>query len=219
MLRRSVRPSKFEIDATNAEMQGRRLSPRKASKTDEQLLDEAIKVVRRHGPKVRLSEIASEVGLSAPRLVQRFGSRDQLLAAVELRVDHKMKAAIVWAMSRSASPLEGLIDSLVRVSERNARRLYQLAHSYIYDPGDLAPAARAREAKARESLFTAEFQLALDRAVAAGELSPCDTRRLARVVHVTWIGSYTVWAYAPIGSLAKMLRFDLQEAVAPYRPR
>ncbi len=139
--------------------------------------------MRRRGPKVKLAEIASSVGLSAARLVQRFGSRDRLLAAVELRVDHKMKASIVKAMSRSASPIDGLIDGLAEISERNARRLYQLAHSYIYDPGDLAPAARTREAKARETIFTDEFRRALDRAMAVGELLPCDTARLARLVH------------------------------------
>ncbi|MGH7720672.1 MAG: TetR/AcrR family transcriptional regulator [Gemmatimonadaceae bacterium] len=194
------------------------MSPRQASKTDEQILDRAIKVVRTHGPKVTLSQIAREVGLSAPRLVQRFGSRDRLLALVEARVDFKMRAAIVKAMSQSSSPIEGLIDSLAGVTERNARRLYQLAHSYIYDPGDVT-LAQARETAERDRLLLEEFRTVLDRAVAAGELAPSDTKQLARVVFVTWIGSYTVWAYAPVGSLTTLLRSDLRRALAPYRAR
>lgn len=181
-------------------------------------------MVRRAGPKVTLSAIASEVDLSAARLIQRFGSRDQLLAALELRVDRKMKGAIVRAMSRSGSPIAGLVDSLAEVSERNARRLYQIARSYIYDPGDLARPARLAAAKEGESLLTEEFRVVLDRAVAGGELVPCDTHRVARIVHVTWIGSYTVWAYAPVGSPAAPIRSDLWQALTPFlappvRPR
>ena len=193
------------------------MSPRRADKTDEQILAETVRIVRRYGPRVTLTRIGAEVGLTPARLIQRFGSRDQLLTAAESWADRRMHAAIFADLDTEVDPLGALVDRLAAVAERNARRLYLLSNSYLFDPGHLAAASGAREAKRREAEYLRDFQRILDRAVAAGQLIPTDTARLARAVFVTWIGTYTVWAYAPDDSLRRLIEQDLLTLFAPYR--
>jgi AcrR family transcriptional regulator len=195
------------------------MSPRRADLSDEEILARTVPVVRRHGPRVTLARIAREVGLSSARLVQRFGSRDELLAAAERRADERMKDAIFQGLDLSRDPLGALVRRLADVAERNARRLYLLSSSYLFDPGHLAARSGAAEAKARERSYVAEFRAVLDQGVARRHLRAPDTAGLARALFVTWIGSYTVWAYAPAGSLRRAVTRDLHFLLAPYRRR
>jgi hypothetical protein len=57
----------------------------------------------------------------------------------------------------------------------------------------------------------------LDAAVAARELTPCDTGRLARMVQVTLGGGLLAWAIERAGTAAEWLRADLEMLLEPYR--
>jgi AcrR family transcriptional regulator len=194
------------------------MSPRRADQSDDEILTEAVRAVRRFGPRVTLARVAREVGLSSARLVQRFGSRDELLAAAERQADVRMREAIFAGLGDVSDPLGALVTRLGEVAERNARRLYLLSNSYLFDPGHLAARSGAREAKDRERDYLAAFALVLGRAADRGQLRPgLDLPALARAVFVTWIGAYTVWAYAPVGSLPEVVRRDLGFVLGPYR--
>ena len=193
---------------------------RRASHTDEEILREVMRAVRRHGPRVTLGTIGREVGLTGARLVQRFGSRDELLATAEGAADRRQMDAITAGLDLDRDPLGALTRRLASVADRSARRLYLLSKSYFFDPGHLATARAAREARGREDEYIARFQAVLEAAVASGQLSAgTDLKALARAVNVTWVGTYTSWAYAPVGSIRRLVMKDLEYLLAPYRRR
>ncbi len=185
------------------------MSPRPATLTDAEILVRATRAVRAHGPRVSLAKIADVVGLSAARLVQRFGSRQQLMAAVEASVDARLLQHFVTGVSAHASPRTGLIESLASLAERSAKRLYLLSSSYVFDPQHLHAPDGAQKALERNQQFERAIALVLDRMNDAGEHACCDTAALARAVYVCWVGSYNLWAYAPVGSVGDAVRHDL----------
>ena len=193
---------------------------RRASQTDEEILRQVVRAVRRHGPRVTLGAIGREVGLTGARLVQRFGSRDELLTTAENAADRRHMDAITAGLDLSRDPLGALTRRLASVADRSARRLYLLSKSYFFDPGHLATTEAAREARDREDEYIARFHAVLEAAATAGQLKAgTDLRAMARAVNVTWVGTYTSWAYAPVGSIRTLVIKDLEYLFAPYRRR
>jgi AcrR family transcriptional regulator len=194
------------------------MSPRRAEQTDQEILTRAVHLVRRHGPKVTLTTLASEIGLSAARLIQRFGPRARFLATVEDWADRRMLDAVGRNLDLSTDPIAALVNRLAQVAERNAKRLHLLSNSYLYDPGHAGTPAGIREAKRRETLFIRTFENVLDRAAELGQLAAgTDRSTLARAISVMWTGTYTVWAYAPVGRVGALVIQDLSFLLAPYR--
>ncbi len=196
---------------------------RRASHTDEEILHQVVLAVRRHGPRVSLATLGREVGLTGARLVQRFGSRDQLLATAESVADRRRMLAITAGLDLRTDPLGALVRRLGSVADRSARRLYGLSRSYFFDPGHLTTAESAREAREREQGYIDGFRAVLEVALAAGQLRRgTDLPGLARAINVVWVGTYTSWAYAPVGSVRTTVIRDLEHLLAPYlagRPR
>ncbi len=174
----------------------------------------ATRAVRTHGPRVTLAQIARVVGLSAPRLVQRFGSRLQLLAAVEASVDARLLRNFVRGVAEHTSPRAGLLESLSGLAERSAKRLYLMSSSYVFDPRHLMAPEGTSSAQRRIEAFVSEVRVVLDRMVTAGEQPPGDMAALAHAVFVTWVGSYNLWAYAPVGSVGDAVKRDLRYLLA-----
>ncbi len=193
---------------------------RRASHTDEEILRQVVLAARRHGPRVTLAAIGREVGLTAARLVQRFGSRDQLLATAESVADRRRMAAISAGLDLRRDPLGALTRRLASVADRSARRLFLLSKSYFFDPGHLATPEAAAEAREREEGYIEGFRRVLEAAVTAKQLKRgADLRALARAINITWVGTYTSWAYAPVGSIRTLVVRDLEHLLAPYRAR
>jgi hypothetical protein len=61
------------------------------------------------------------------------------------------------------------------------------------------------------------YRRLLDEAVAAGELVPCDTARLARAVDAVAGGSLIGWAVHRKGTAEAWVRADLHTLLEPYR--
>jgi AcrR family transcriptional regulator len=95
--------------------------PRPRTVSDEAILDAVRDLAHRIGPaRLTFAAVAAEVGLSAATLVQRFGSRRDLLLAADKRgVD-------LWgdALDRAtaASPLAHVVEGLVLAVEGVAHR-------------------------------------------------------------------------------------------------
>jgi hypothetical protein len=61
------------------------------------------------------------------------------------------------------------------------------------------------------------YHTLIEAAVAAGELRPCDTRRLARAVNSLAGGSLISWAILREGTAESWVRGDLAALLDPYR--
>ena len=193
------------------------MSPRPRETTDDAILEATSRAIARHGPaRLTLAHVAAEVGVAPATLVQRFGSkRGLLLALARLGT---ASTARQYAALRGAhpSPLAALfavgdcMAGMAPTPEALANHLAFL-HIDLTDP-EFHQLALKQARAARDELRTF-----LDAAVEAGELSPCDTQRLARAVQVTLGGSLLQWAIDRAGTAADWIRDDLETLLRPYR--
>ncbi|HEX2203104.1 MAG TPA: helix-turn-helix domain-containing protein [Longimicrobium sp.] len=177
----------------------------------------AARVMSRLGPaQLTLAEIAAEAGLTAGALVQRFGSKRDLLAAM---------------MEPMAAATPGFFARL-RVANRSplaALRAYAACVAALGDPPgmfahhlawlqlDLADPVLHRHLRAQALATRAEIEALLRDAKAARELAgSVDEAALARAVEVTLSGSLMVWAVHQDGTAAERLREDLDALLRPY---
>ncbi len=196
------------------------MSPRPRKVSDEQVFAAVHRAMQRLGPgELTLDAIAAEAGVTAGALVQRFGSRRQLLLRLsagaaastgafirELRLAHRSPLA---ALRAYAACMAGLAASPAA-----------LARSLAYLQIDLAdPDFRAHlTAQARQT--RAGLRAILDDAVAAGELtSSTRTGSLARTLEAVISGSLLTWSFYQDGTAARWVRSDVDALLAPYRRR
>jgi AcrR family transcriptional regulator len=193
------------------------MSPRPRKATDDEIFMAAYAVMQHVGPgELTLANIASEAGITAGALVQRFGSKRDLLLKLserfaggtaemfaQLRAGHRSPLAIIRAyadcMAGMAATPAALIRSLsylqIDLTDDDFRR-------------NLATSAR----QTRE-----ELQKLIREAVAAGELTPSvSARQLARTIEAVIGGSMLAWAYYQEGPAAKWIRDDLNAILKPY---
>jgi AcrR family transcriptional regulator len=93
------------------------LMARKRSIADEVLLDGALAVMRRDGPDaITFQAVATQTGLAASTLVQRFGTKPKLKRAALVRAWDRLDAATAAADAAAALTPAGAIDLLVALS-------------------------------------------------------------------------------------------------------
>ncbi len=189
--------------------------PRTLSNAD--ILAAAARVLIRVGPaRLTLADVAGEVGLVPATLIQRFGSKRGLLLAYAEYAVGTVAPHFRAARAEHASPLAALFRALGRVTESMATP-ESLANSLSMLQLDLTDQDFNHHARRYLETAQAEIRALLDAAVAAGELLPCDTDRLARVVHTTYNGSLVFWAIHQAGPLGDWLRADLELVLARHR--
>lgn len=190
--------------------------PRPRTISDEAILDAVLALAQRAGPaRVTFAAAAAETGLSAATLVQRFGSKRNLLLAADKR------AVDLWigALDRStaASPLARVVEGLVLAIDSVATP-EQMANSLgmlqleLADPDFHAETLRgARAVRAR-------IERDLEGALTAGELrSDTDVATLARLVETTYHGAMISWAIHRETTLADWMREQVDAVLAPHR--
>jgi AcrR family transcriptional regulator len=197
------------------------MSPRRRKAEDADVFAALVRVMQRRGPaELTLREIAAEAGVTAGALVQRFGSKRELLLA------HARHAAATGDVGfgaphreRTTSPL-GALCGEIAVHAKLARSPRAALRNLAYLLNDLAdPVLRrhllrlARETRARYEDLVAD-------ASAAGELrADTDVRALARMIEVTLGGSFLAWTLHRDGSAAEWVTRDLDTLLAPYLAR
>jgi AcrR family transcriptional regulator len=190
--------------------------PRPRTISDEAILDAVLALALRLGPaRVTLAAAAAEAGLSPATLVQRFGTkRDLLLAADKRGVD-----LWVGAQDRAtaASPLACVVDGLVLAVDPDATP-ERMANLVAMLQLDLAEpdfhAETLRGARAIRTRIARDLQAAL----AAGELQPgTDVTALAKLVETTYHGAMIGWAIHREGALADWMREQVDSLLAPHR--
>lgn len=186
--------------------------PRIRTVDDDQILDAALRTIGRVGPdRLTLADIAGDVGLSPATLVQRFGSKHDLLRAVARRSAGSTEP-LATGDAIARSPLDALVDGLASrtaliddpASYANHLAFLQLD---LRDP-ELLAAARAGARRLRKQI--AEL---LRAAIDAGELPPCDVDELAAGLEVVYNGALLTWAVHQRGSLRGWVRRQVRFAL------
>jgi AcrR family transcriptional regulator len=190
--------------------------PRPRTISDEDVLDAVLALAHRVGPaRVTFAAAAAEVGLSAATLVQRFGTkRDLLLAADKRGID-----LWVGALDRStaASPLARIVEGLVLAADPVATP-EQMANSLAMLQLDLADPDFHAETLRGAQAVRARIMRDLGAALEAGELRQgSDITTLAKLVETTYHGALIGWAIHRESTLADWMREQIEAALAPHQ--
>jgi AcrR family transcriptional regulator len=193
------------------------MSPRPRKVTDQQLFTAALAVMNRVGPnQLTLAAIAKEAGVTAAVLVQRFGSKRDLLLALSRTFAEGSGGMVAAVATQHTSPLAALrayADCVAGMAATPAAFVRHLAYlqTDVSDPEfrrHLAKHARATRA---------ELRRLLERAIQAGELTAeASPARLARTIEALLSGSMLTWVIYQEGSAARWVRADLEAVLAPF---
>ncbi|MGK9230815.1 TetR/AcrR family transcriptional regulator [Inquilinus limosus] len=162
--------------------------PRPRTIPDEALLDGVLAVIRRAGPEgVTFAAVATETGLSAATLVQRFGSKAAMIQAALLRAWDLLDARTEAADAAAPPGPAGAVELLVALSGDYGEG-DDYAEGLLVLREDLRdPALRRRGATWGEALADA-----LGRRLADGSGPRPD---LGRLMAAQWQGALLWWGF------------------------
>jgi AcrR family transcriptional regulator len=189
--------------------------PRKV--TDDDVFTAAYRVMSRVGPsELTLGHIASEAGVTAGLLVQRFGSKRDLMLKLSERFSSGTGEMFAQLRHGHRSPLAVLrayADCMAAMADTPAAFMRSLAYLQI----DLTdPDFRNHFTKSAKATRE-ELQKLIREAIDAGELSSAvNPKQLARTIEAVIGGSMLSWVHYQEGSAAKWVRDDLNAVLRPY---
>ena len=195
------------------------MSPRPRKVTDDELFAATHAAMTKLGPgELTLAAIAKEAGVTAAVLVQRFGSKRDLLLTLAERYSDGAGEMMTAFTERHRSPLAALREYAECMADM-ASSPAALARNFAYLQIDLTdPDFRAHLAKGARATRDGLRRL-IQSAVNAGELvSSVNAARLARTIEALMGGSLLTWAFYQEGSAAHWVRADLDAVLAPYLP-
>jgi AcrR family transcriptional regulator len=192
--------------------------PRKVS--DEDIFSAAYRAMTRLGPgELTLAEIAAEAGLTAGALVQRFGSKRDLLLQLSAQATEGNAAFIRGLRTKHRSAiavLRAYAECLANLAASPAALARNLAYLQI----DLTDPDFRQHLLAQSITTRIAIEEVVAEAVQAGELAPdTDAMRVARAIETALSGSLITWAIHREGGAAEWLRADVDAVLAPYLVR
>ena len=174
------------------------MSPRPRTVSDDQILAATARMIGRVGPvRLTLAHVAREVGLAPATLLQRFGSKRNLLLSPARRGAGDDGGFLDGLRTQGRSPLE------------TARAFLQID---LTDPAFHRITSRLFKAN-QEALSGL-----LAEARQGGEIVGADPRALARLLLAVVNGSLLTWAVYREGEAAAWLARDVDLALEPYLP-
>jgi AcrR family transcriptional regulator len=193
------------------------MSPRPQKVTDDEVFMAAQRAMSRLGPgELTLAEIAKEAGVTAGLLVQRFGSKRDLLLALSERFSGgagEMFAELRKAHRSPLAVLRAYSDCMAHLASSPAA----LARNFAYLQIDLTDPEFRKHLSTQARATREELQKLIKESIQAGELSAsANPRQLARTVEAVVAGSMMSWAYYQEGTAAKWMRQDLDAVLKPY---
>jgi AcrR family transcriptional regulator len=195
---------------------------RRQKVTDEDVFAAAQRVMNRRGPhELTLAEIAAEAGVTAGRLVQRFGSKRNLLVAGSERFAESAGPVFAGLRSSHHTPLATLRAYAACMADL-APTPEALLRNLAYLQGDLADDVLRGHLVENARATLREIEALLEAAAAAGELRrDIDVHTLARTVETIVGGSLMSWATYREGRAVDWISEDLEAVLAPWltRPR
>jgi AcrR family transcriptional regulator len=193
--------------------------------SDDAIFEAVSAVVTEVGPSgLTLAAVADRVGLSAPALTQRFGSKRGLLLAHAEAAVTAVDDVFNKVRSRSPTALSalraGLLELTAGISSRDAIA-NNLALLYL----DLTDPDLGAHAAKQSRLFRRAITQLVDEAISDGEINPTNAAELADTLYTVYNGSLVTWAIDGTGSFTRWLskRIDRvlahHERAAPPPPR
>lgn len=171
--------------------------------------------------RLTLGNIAAEVKCTAPALVDRFGSKDELLKAFLSWGNDQARERFRQVRTEHSSPLMALkarfqIPREERIDEvgEDARTYFNL--TLFYTTALSVPQLRDLGMQ-RGKVFEEEMTALLTEAIAVGELAGCDPARLARTLLATLSGAALQWVSDESLSLEDRALEAIDALVHPYR--
>jgi AcrR family transcriptional regulator len=190
--------------------------PRSAS--DEAIFEAVAAVVTAAGPSgLTLAAVAGRVGLSAPALAQRFGSKHGLLAAFAAREVTAVADALAAARARGADPVRALVAVLSALTGPGATR-EGLANNLAFlqmdltDP-ELRPHAVAHSRALRDGIAALAADAVRVGLLAAGTVP----ETLAADLWAVYCGAMVTWAIDGTGTLPDWIAAHLERVLARHR--
>ena len=196
------------------------MSPRPRKVTDEELFTATYAVMNRVGPRgLTLAAIAAEAGVTAAVLVQRFGSRRDLLLALSRKHADASGAIIDDLAKQHPSPLAALRAYVACMAGMTATPA-ALARNLAYLQIDLTDPEFRPHVMRQAQATRRGLRRLVEAARAAGELDPrVASAQLARTIEAVISGSLLTWAFYQKGSAERWVRTDLDAVLAPYLSR
>ena len=189
--------------------------PRKVS--DDDIYLAAQRAMSRLAPgELTLAHIAGEAGVSAGLLVQRFGSKRDLLLSLSEKFSGGTREMFDELRRGHRSPLAALraySDCMAHLAATPAA----FARNFAYLQIDLTDPAFRKHVARHAAASRVELQKLVRDAIDAKELkADTNARQLARTIEAVVGGSMLSWAFYQEGSARKWMRYDLDAVLKPY---
>jgi AcrR family transcriptional regulator len=193
------------------------MSPRPRKVTDDQIFEALVRAMQRvPATELTLAEVGAEAGVTASAVVQRFGSKQALLRALNARFADGMSDLLRGIRERHASPLaaiRGYAEGFAWMVTSPAA----MAHHLGYLQMDLSDAVMFKHVRRATRASRETLAQWVDEAIGAGEIrAGTDATALARLIHTTVNGSMMSYAILQAGKPAAWLRDDIELALGPY---
>jgi len=193
------------------------MSPRPRETSDQEILAATGRAMQKYSPtQLTLAHVAKEAGVVPATLIQRFGTKRNLLLTMCRTAPAGASQQFAAGRAKYKSPLKALVELYVECSGF-ASTPESMANDLAYLQNDLTDPDFRAVTLAQFKVVRAETKKILDEAVAARELVKCDTAELARLIQQVNGGSMLDWAVFREGTLALWLRRDLEALLKPYR--
>ena len=193
------------------------MSPRPRKVSDEEVFAAAYRAMNRLSPgELTLAEIAAEAGVTAGALVQRFGSKRELLLALSAGAAAATGDMIAGLRATHPAPLEAL-RAYAACLARLASTPEALGRSLAYLQIDITDEAFRQHLLVQARATRGSLTRLLKEAQANGELATdTDVPQLARAVETALSGSMLTFAIYQEGSAAEWMSADLEAVLAPH---
>jgi AcrR family transcriptional regulator len=193
------------------------MSPRLRKAEDADVFAAMVRVMMRVGPaELTLSAIAKEAGITAGALVQRFGSKRELMLAHARYAAATLDIGFGTPGKRTKSALAAILDGAeeyAKLAQSPRAALRNLA----YLQRDLADSALRRNLLRLHQAARAYYEQLVADAIGAGDLlAETDVPGLARTIEVTLVGSLLAWTLYRQGPALNWLSADLVAVLRPH---
>jgi AcrR family transcriptional regulator len=192
------------------------MSPRPRETSDAEILAALARVMQRRSPvELTLADVAQEAGVVPATIIQRFGTKRELLLANCKAWTADVSGQFAAARAKYRSPLKTLVALFVQFSGFAATP-ESMANFLAYLQIDLSDPAFRAVLQRQFMTMREETQKLLEESIAARELKSCDSGELARLVQQVNSGAMLDWAVYRKGPLGAWIRRALEALLAPY---
>ena len=192
--------------------------PRPKKATDTDVYGATMRVMSRLGPaELTLAEIAREAGVTAGALVQRFGSKRQLLLNMAEQLGSGTRDFFAELRQKHDDPLDVIREYAVCMAGM-ARTPADLLRNFAYLQADLADEALRERFVAQSKSVNRELSSLLREAVKRGGLArDTDVAALVRNLEALISGALLTWAFHRQGTAESWVRKHVDALLAPHR--